>query len=286
MTQRVFLIALAALCSAAAPAQELTLPADGFVEGWVCSGPSRDFSRDELFNHIDGGAEIFLEFGFEHLTVQRFKSGRGELAIEVYRMDSPDAALGIYLTRIRTEAPLTGIRARNSGDRLQVTAVKGNYLLLANNFAGSEQLLPVMADLASAVLDQIPESPPTKLFDLLPGEGLIAGSRCMFRGPYGLQRIFTLGDGDILLQKGKTFGVAAEYAETDSTKFTRILVSYPDSASASQAYQYLLAYRDPTIRVTEEKAGEFRFKDFQGKSGTAALRGNTVNLRLRLSRIP
>jgi hypothetical protein len=39
------------------------LPGDGFVPGWLRSGPGLRFNERSLFDFIDGGAELFLEFG-------------------------------------------------------------------------------------------------------------------------------------------------------------------------------------------------------------------------------
>ena len=50
------------------PPGNLTIP------GWSRSGPEKTYSQRELYGYIDGGAEIFLELGFETLRLQRFES--------------------------------------------------------------------------------------------------------------------------------------------------------------------------------------------------------------------
>lgn len=96
-------------------ASEIILPKDDFVPGWKRSGKAVAFIKADLFNYIDGGAELFLEFGFEKLSIQRYARGKSELTLEVYEMDSPESALGIYLTKCGLETPVKGIAARNSG---------------------------------------------------------------------------------------------------------------------------------------------------------------------------
>ncbi len=41
------------------------IPPDGAAPGWTRAGTQRVYGPGELYNYIDGGAELFLEFGFE-----------------------------------------------------------------------------------------------------------------------------------------------------------------------------------------------------------------------------
>jgi hypothetical protein len=103
----------AILLVANASAQSL-LPGDGFSAGWKKTGLARTFISQDLFNHIDGGAELFLEFGFVRLLVQTYGGGSSELTAAVYEMESAAAALGIYLMKMGKETPFSEIAARNS----------------------------------------------------------------------------------------------------------------------------------------------------------------------------
>ena len=49
---------------------EIRVPQDDFVAGWKRAEKPKVFAKKELFNYIDGGAELFLELGFENLVVQ------------------------------------------------------------------------------------------------------------------------------------------------------------------------------------------------------------------------
>ena len=95
---------LSAFFAGVAAAQDI-LPAGGFVRGWEADGPPRVFIEKDLFNHIDGGAELFLEFGFAKLRVQPYSGEKAELVGELYEMTGPAAALGIYLMNAGRETP-------------------------------------------------------------------------------------------------------------------------------------------------------------------------------------
>ena len=136
------------------------LPGDGFHPGWRRTGGLRIFIAASLFQQINGGAELFLEFGFDTLRVQRYENEGYELGLEAYRMKSPEAALGVYLMKCGRETPLAGIPARNSYDRFQTTLLKGNYFIQVNNYEGNESLNPALTALLSAYLSAIPAARP------------------------------------------------------------------------------------------------------------------------------
>ena len=113
--------------------QETQLPENEFFKGWKKHDETRHFVKSNLFDYIDGGADLFLEFGFEELIVQHYSEGQNELGLEMYRMESPEAALGIYLMKRGQESPHPDVPARNSADRLQFAILKNSYFILINN---------------------------------------------------------------------------------------------------------------------------------------------------------
>ncbi len=267
-------------------AQTLRLPEDGFVEGWTKSDKTRRFIRANLYDYIDGGAEIFLEFGFEDLTIQHYRKGIQEISLEAYRMESGEAALGIYLMKCGLETSLPEIPARNSVDKLQFLAVKNNYLLMVNNFKGEEALIPVMIALTQKTLEQIPEGTPVKVLSLLPQENLIPGSQRLIRGPLALQSIFTLGEGDILRLKGLIFGVSGRYESKDGTSHTRIIVAYPSAGDAQEAFQYLSSNLDSYLNILNREEHTFQFKDYKNQYGIVSLKDRILTIRVHLSELP
>jgi len=200
-------------------------------------------------------------------------------------MADPDAALGIYLMKCGVEAPVAGIPARNTGDPAQLTILKGRYFLHVNSFGPGANLLPEMVRLAGRALDAIPDERPGRHLDRLPAEGQVPGSARLIRGPYALQSIVTLGEGDILLLGGRRMAVAADYRSAEGP-WTLILVPYPDEAAAKTAIAHLRANLDSYLDVVRERAGGFVFKDFKNRFGEVRLTGSVLEIRLNLIRPP
>ncbi|MCU0287276.1 MAG: hypothetical protein MUF15_12890, partial [Acidobacteria bacterium] len=211
-------LCLCALASIIFGANEFPLPPDNFVRGWQKKGQVQKFDRNGLYGHINGGSELFLEFGFENLRLQKYQCDGDEISIEVYSMDIPEAALAIYLARCGKETPVPGISVRNTGDYRQIIFLHQNYFSVVDNFSGKANVLPVMVQLAEETLKCLPIGKEKKdefshLFSLLPVENKVVGSELLVRGYYSLQSIYTFGEGDILLLKNKIFGIAAEYKD-------------------------------------------------------------------------
>jgi hypothetical protein len=211
--------------------------------------------------------------------------GGDEVTIEAYEMADADAALGIYLMKCGVEAPVAGVSARNTGDPAQLTVLKGRYFLHVNSFGPGADLLPEMVRLAGRALDAIPDERAGRDLDRLPAEGQVAGSARLIRGPYGLQSIVTLGEGDILLLGQKKMAVAADYRSAEGP-WTLILVPYFEEAAAKAALAHLRDNLDPYLEVVRERTGGFVFKDFKNRFGQVRLTGSVLEIRLNLVRPP
>ena len=265
---------------------EVSFPEDHFVPGWTKSGPMRRFIGSDLYNHIDGGAELFLEFGFEEVVIQGYGKGEDEITAEVYRMESPEAALGIYLMKCGNEMPVEGLSCRNTGNRFQFTMVQERYFILANSFSGAEKFLPVMLMLTRHILASIPEGEPIRLLDHLPKENLVAESELIVRGPYALQSIFTFGEGDVLRLEGEVWGVIGDYRRDEGDVFTRIIILYPDEAAAAAAYENLVSNLDPYLDVLERWGKGFIFEDYREEYGMVELQGERLAIMIHLLERP
>jgi hypothetical protein len=280
------LLFFAFLRLAAVPLAALDLPADNFYPGWHRSGSCEKVEPAGLTNVIDGGAELFLEMGFNDLQVQKYGCSGSEIAMEAYRMENEAAALGIYLLKCSKETPLPGITERHSGDRFQIVLLKGNYFIFINNFGGREDLLPVMTTLARQVGAAIPAGVAVHELDILPAENQVPGTALLLRGPYSLQSVYTLGAGDILLLGGKIFAAAAVYRQASGQNYTLIAAPYADAVLARTAFANLRRNLDHYLQVLGAGADFFNFKDFQNYFGRAEIRGNKIVILAKLSHQP
>ncbi len=265
------------LAAALAPAQVVP-PGGEFAPGWTKAGPPRTFQGQDLFNHIDGGAELFLEFGFTKLLVQAYSDGKAELTAAVYEMESATAALGIYLMKMGRETPFPEIAARNSSEEAQAAVIKGRFFLQVDNFGDPAAPRKTMSALANAILAGLPDEKPLPVLDDLPKAGLVPGSERLLRGPIGLQPYYTFGEGDILGLGGKIFAALGDYRNPDEITFSRLVIPYPDEEAAAAVFAGLKANLDPYLKILSSSASSFDFQDFQQKKGAVVLDGRTLTI--------
>jgi hypothetical protein len=89
------------VCCICSPMQALTeAPGDPFlrtgdVQGLVVTRTGH-YDGNALFGYMDGGAELFREYGFAHLTAQEIRLDDQQLLVEIFRMRDSVAAFGIF----------------------------------------------------------------------------------------------------------------------------------------------------------------------------------------------
>jgi hypothetical protein len=263
------------------------MPADQAVAGWARTGAQKVFTQADLYGYIDGGAELFLEFGFETLTLQRYQRGGDEIAVEIYRMADLPAGLGIYLMKGGKDLRTRDLPYRHIADRYQVMLQQGRFLLLVNRLKGEGDLSNALAQFAVRVAGRMPAETPRPLLRALPDKGLVPDSARLIRGPYALGSVYTLGEGDILsLQPNKVTAVSARYREAGGAETAVVVAEYPTDAAAGAAYRHLADNLDPYLKMEQKGPAGLVFKDYAGKYGAVAWHGRRLSLRLLLPSKP
>jgi len=278
-------IGLTAGCATNPPALPATVTA---------GGPDLHFEPHGLYGYINGGAELFLEFGFTSLDVRNYRvttaaedgANPRQIDVETYRMADPPAAQGIYLAKCGDENPAVDVVARNTGNPYQITAVAGSLFLQVNNFSGDAACLPAMTALANAALAAENETPPLAIWRHLPSAGRVAGSEFLFRGRFGLEPVFTFGPGDVLQIEGQALGAGASYDNGDGSFCRRLTVEYPDAVAARRALVHLQDNLDAYLEVIDRNAAGLIFKDYAGQYGIVRHVDRRLDMAVRLTDVP
>jgi len=131
---------LAAPASAQVSDLAVFVPAAAEVPGWAVKGEAQRFAGDDLYIYIDGGAEIYNEYGFRRVLAQDFenKDGRG-VTLEIYEMTDPAAAFGIYSFQTSGKGRPAGIGTDGEIEEYYLRFWKGPYLVAVTGFDSSGQ---------------------------------------------------------------------------------------------------------------------------------------------------
>jgi hypothetical protein len=254
-----------------------------FSQSWNIT-KTRSFKANDLYGHINGGSELFLELGFKELTVDYYSNGKSELVFEKYEMETTESALGIYLQKCGAEVPLSQIKARNTGDRYQITSLKGNCFVVVNNPSGDKQFISDMVKITNSGLEKIKDEKPIDFLAWFEKTNMIKNSLTIFRGMYSLQTVYTFGEGDILLQNGKIFGAAVDYKNSPSN-YSVLIVKYPSKSLATNAFNNLVYRLDNTKKIIDKKNNHVVFQDHANKFGVIRLKDEILRLEINLAKI-
>lgn len=210
-------------------------PPGDFLPGWSRPSEPRAYRGEGLYDHIDGGAEAFLEMGFRVCWVQRYTGPGGvEAVLEQYLMADAEAALGIFLLQSGPQGADSTLPARSALGRSQGRAVRGDRYLVAtlgHPFDGSRD---VVRTLLGRALERIESAPDPSCLAWIPSEGMIPASLRLARGPLGLQALLPFAEEDLLaLRKSGALAVGADYP-ADGGLRTLLVVSFPDEAGAQE----------------------------------------------------
>jgi hypothetical protein len=116
------------------------------------------FDGNSLWGYIDGGADIYLEYGFDKLVAQEISWNNVHLKLEIYRMKDVEAAFGIFSGSHRN--CISGKVAKFScATAHQVQFVLGRYYVSVVNDNGSGQEQEMGLSLAKLVSKKLKGQP-------------------------------------------------------------------------------------------------------------------------------
>jgi len=175
-----FIPACSALPEDATSVMQL-LPQPRFAPGWKLDGPARWFGPDNVFELINGEAEMFFPYGFEALGaadyVHETSEGRS-VGAQVYRMGSLLDAFGIYSNFRYPEADYLELGAEGFADDYQTMFYQDRYFVRLTAYGDPEDNRQDLAACARAISSLLPASKavPAELRPLL-GEAIVAHSQ-------------------------------------------------------------------------------------------------------------
>jgi len=94
-----FLLLFALNCVVGQDKDDITkmLPADGQFKDWRFKDSISVFTGENLFSYINGGADIYLEYGFDKVASCKYiNPASNYIQVEIYKMTSDTAAFGIF----------------------------------------------------------------------------------------------------------------------------------------------------------------------------------------------
>lgn len=163
------------------------LPGEEIGE-WQRQDASQEYEREDLFLYINGGAEIYHEYGFKRVIVQDYYNENGKsLSLEIFEMSSPESAFGIYTFKTSPHGKKLAVGKLGRLEDYYLNFWKGNFLVTITGFDEDEETIRGLEDLAYAVDAKLNNGGIIpSLVALLPGKNLVEPSVKYFKGNLGL----------------------------------------------------------------------------------------------------
>jgi hypothetical protein len=267
------LIACLSLTCAAKAAPVDYLPGAADLPGWSQEETPHTFTQDTLWDLMDGGAEVYVEYGVEGAASARYKHpSKGNVQVEIYAMKDAGAAFGIYSFNSRTKGNPVQI-----GDEALLTDYyllvrKGACFLSFTAVSNPATTMPACLELARAITARIPSvAGKPDLLSRLPTLTGAPAHSVYFRGSLGLLNLYPFDASDPFKPAE---GVAAE---TEGTQF--FILRHSDEKEAASHYESAWGILSSISKYKAGKAGpgERCLVDENGKFLLLA-RNGTCNL--------
>jgi len=117
------------------------------------------FDGNSLWGYINGGADIYLEYGFTSLTMHEIDYRGALLRFDLYEMGDASAAYGIFSVYSFECDTADGPGEFNCATRWQIQSVKGEYYLSAILGTGTADEFSYAKGIASFLMEGIEHEP-------------------------------------------------------------------------------------------------------------------------------
>ena len=206
-------------------------------EGWRRIGSPQVYNQKNLFNRINGQAELFFKYGFQKSVFAHYQNksnSKDQIEIDLYDMGNVLQAFGIF-SRFRSEDRPAGVGLESYLEDASLLFYKGRYFVMLYATEVDPSLLKRMAmTISSNITDS---SPAPKEIDYFPKEGLKPGSIEYY--PEGLlgYQFFKRGFQGVYLEKAED----KDELKAEDKEFHLFLAIFKNSQDAEGA---LKTYRD------------------------------------------
>lgn len=224
------------------------LPRD--INGWAPLHEDRIYQQDDLYDYIDGGAELFLSYGFEKVYNRIYvRENQPDIFVDIFFMNSSKDAFGVFSHSRETIENVWG-----AGSQYTEGAIlfwKSNIYVSILTNPETPQAKETIFKIAQIISDSITgKSNLPEVLNKLPREDLIEENIRYFRHHIWLNSFYYVSHENLLNISQDTEAVLAKYNFKDDHPIL-VIIDYPDSDAAHTAYKKFM-----NAFIPESKNGE------------------------------
>jgi hypothetical protein len=250
------------------------LPAPGEAPGWTPASQPQRYIGEDLFVFINGGAEIYHEYGFRQVLARDYADGSGRtVALEIFEMAGPAAAYGMFTFKSSGKGRPAGIGQDSELEDYYVNFWKGSILVTVTGFDSSPASLAGVLAIAKAVEKKISGSGVRPdIFDGLPPDWAAAPARKYLKGPLGLYNLYPFFTADVFKFR--------EGAAVEKNGLRLFLLRYSDAAERERRFPEIVKAFSSGSRYRKATSSPEAFSAEDGKKNIITGRGRGARLAL------
>lgn len=214
---------------------EKLLPADSQISPWTKSGKPDIYKKQKLFNYIDGGADIYLEYGFNQVISQEYMYEEESIVVDIYEMNDPEAAFGIYSIHRDAHKPPANVGDDGTEFDYQITFWQDRYYVILLGYSTDKETKNVLRNFAKNISARIPgHAKPPQIIHFLPKKFRIPRSESSLEGMLAVNSRLYLGQKNILNIDGNTVTAACASYKKESDTAQLLLVNYTHNGDSEK----------------------------------------------------
>jgi hypothetical protein len=219
------------------------------MQGWTPKGKPDVYTPDNLFEYINGAADVFLSYDFQQLATVTFENAKKHsFTVDIYRHGSERNGFGIYSQERSSKGPFLPIGTQGYYEQGVLNFLRGAYYVKMSGFdlgENDKQVLYAYAEKLAKNLEGDSTFPAA--VTCFPGEGKVSNSEGFisknFLGHSFLHSAFT-----------------ADY-EKDGRPYRVFIIETKSNTGTESILKNYLAFLEKKGVAVEKKENFYRFQD-------------------------
>jgi hypothetical protein len=157
------------------------------MDSWEPFDELLRYEPDNLYDFINGGAEVYVEYGFVQVITQEYVKGDDSVIFTIYEMEDPAAAFGIFSYNRTPQKQAVDIGDGGFKGGFQLVFWQDRFYVILESYTQTEEMAETVSNLARQISKHIgtrAEEPDA--VRRLPSESLLDGSAKLLGGELAL----------------------------------------------------------------------------------------------------
>ncbi|MCB2219155.1 MAG: hypothetical protein KQI35_02085 [Bacteroidetes bacterium] len=175
------------------------LPDSDVLGNWTIQDSAETYHDEDLYLYINGGADVYLEYGFEKVVTCRYKNpAANRIHLEIYQMKDIDAAYGIFTLNSTFKGQPMDLGGLSYRYDHYMDVWKGNCFIRCTLTRKEEGAQDTLKMITQSIVDKIEiEGKIPLIKHILDIEGAELRDIKYMRGQIALNNVYNFGHGSI-----------------------------------------------------------------------------------------